>query len=336
MGGSSEFRSPIMDSRGEFSNRMNPSELENLPYTDLTTIFDINKNAYHGPTNFNIWRKVNNKGIFPFSDQVALSESDHFEKKSDYGADIKWDTRYPHGVNPISDDITSFVDSHPYPHLQNCSETNEEYWEGIKRYQDRTIEEMRFHLNNSIYLASQNPELGEPIFTLAFNGAKPMGHLLTTELGIDDSNLMTSQIKRIPTTDGGLIIAAGGIKLPKAIHENRPVFAVMPDDCLATWATQKLTLEILDLVGAKVNGRFFTAVVGTRHPIREELNHSKIPTFVSLSSDCNDLASNGYLLTPDGKLMVGDMGQILNMCPQNSNLPHFAWGQNTPAHCQYQ
>jgi len=319
---------------------MQPNELECLPYNDIREKFNINHNAYHGPYNFQIWREVE-KGLFPYTDTQAISEPAHFIGTSGNGAPIKWHTRYKEENNPVERDITGFVAGHPYPHTINPEESPDEYWNGVKSYQDRVRDEMLFHLLKVLLGAFQKPELGVQIFPLAFNGAKPIGKLIE-DMNIPQEQLFTVQVKRLPTIEKGLVIAAGGIQLPRAVHKGEQVFPIMTDDCLATWATQKLVEDMLKLAGAKIGGKFYSAVVATKFPMREELRQTDIPTYVSISAQCNKLADNGYLLT-SGETQesrdiqqVGDMGFLLNTSRNGDPLPHSDWGINTLAHTLYQ
>jgi len=329
--------SAIRDANGEVLSQLGPVGLEGLPLVDLKNILDIDTDAYHGPTKFQIFKEVKKNGVFPFHDELAMYEPNNWERKSSKGVDISWSTRFQMGDdNPIEQELTNFVNEHPYPHNINQGETEDQYWHGINRYQIRVRNEMHKHLYKALGMSKEHPEYGEPIFPLAFNGAKPVGHILTEDMKISPDNLLTAQIKRIPLKDGRLAIAAGGIQLPKAVHEGRKVFMINADDCQATWATVLMNQKILELAGAKVGGQFFTAVVGTMHPIRETLNQAKVPTHVSVSSICTTLAPNAYLLDDYGNMMVGDMGMILNMKRPGGSLPHSDWGQGYPAHQQYQ
>jgi hypothetical protein len=322
--------------KGEVLPRMSPRDLEQLPCQDLRNVLDIDTDAYHGPTHFQLWRRVENRGVFPFSDRLALTEPDHFEGKSPSGAPIAWHTRYPRETgNPVDRDLTGFVDRHPYPHSPNPGESADAYWDDLLKYQLRVREEMRFHLANALRVSDLHPEYGVPVFPLAFNGAKPVGHILTNEFGVSPDQLLTAQVKRIPLRDGGLVIAAGGIQLPRAVHEGKPVFKVVGDDCQATWATSILNGELLDLAGANTEAQFFTAVVGTKHPIRDLFLNADIPTVVSVSAVCADLAANGYLLTPGGAMMVGDMGLIVNRARPGGDLLHAGWGAGMLAESLY-
>lgn len=336
MAGISGTTEQLLGIKGEVLPRMSPRDLENLPHQDIRDVLDIDTDAYHGPTNFQLWRKVENRGIFPFRDERALCEPDHFTETSQSGAEVAWYTRYPHcESNPVQHDITEFIDRHPYPHLINPGESLESYWAEVAVYQARVRDELRFHLANALLVSSQHPEYGAPVFPIAFNGGKPVGHILTDEFGVSPDNLLTAQIKRLPLKDGGLIIAAGGIQLPKVVHEGSPVFKIMADDCQATWATSILNGELLDLVGVETRAQFFAAVVGTRHPIREALHSAKIPSVVSVSAVCPALASNGYLLTAQDTMMVGDMGVIINMKAPGAELTHANWGAQLLAQSLY-
>ncbi len=326
---------PIFCSSGELSPGISPRNLETLSLLDLRKQFPISQD-YHGPTTFQVWSEVDNRGVFPFQAQAGQPET--YSGISTQGAKISWNVRYPNGgqSNPVSANITDFVASHPYPHVLNQEEDPTQYWAAVKRYQDTVKSEMAFHIDAALAMAEEDKRFGTPIFPLAFWGAKPIGHLLSQGFRIPGEQFMTAQIKRIPLTDGRLIIAAGGIQFPQAVHQGKEILPVYLDDCNATWATMRFEQGLLKLVQAKIRGVFCGSVVGTRHPFNEEFLNAEVPTRVSISAACNRLGSNAYLLNPDGTMKVGDMGLIVNADAPGQILDHKRFGIQTGAHQLYQ
>lgn len=308
-------------------------QIERLGLVDLRNLYPVSPD-YHGPTEFQVYKPIDNKGLFPFKDNSQMNW-DH-KGISINGAPVSFNVRYRNGDNPVKSDITNFVATHPYPHEQAPLEHIDDYDTAILKYQERVSEELEFHIEHALEIAAQHPEYGEPVFPLAFNGAKPVGHLLTEKFGIDQSQLFTAQVKRVPLTDGGLVIAAGGIEFPNAVKQEQSIFPIFLDDCLATWATQSYMKELLLAGGSQINAQFYGAVVGTRHPFMKEFATASIPTAVSISTPCFQLGGNAYLLNPDGTMQVGDMGMIINQSIAGNGCMHQKWGGNTQAHLQYQ
>ncbi len=321
---------PQFDPESSFSRATN---IESALPQDLSRIYQISP-EYHGPVVFQCHKRINNHNLYPYQDNPRVNWNHSGISINNYP--VSFSVRYDKKENPVTEEISGFVANHPYPHEIAPLEHRDTYDNALYAYQQRVYDELSFHIEQALTLADQHPEYGTPVFPLAFNGAKPVGHLLTEKFKIPTAQLFTSQVKRIPLADGGLVIAAGGIELPEAVKDGQTIFPIFLDDCLATWSTQRFLKELLVDTNAPISAQFYGAVVGTRHPFMREFINAQMPTYVSLSAPCFNLGDNAYLLNCDGSMQVGDMGKIINTEIAGNGCQHQQWGSGTQAHLQYQ
>lgn len=307
--------------------------LQSLPYQDLRQILQ-GENAisshYTGPTNFQLWEPLA-PGLHPFSERNAGNWD--FTGKSLNGAPVEVAVRYHEPMSPVESQITSFVNAHPYPHDIQPGENPNDYYYALNGYQKRVKHEVKYQIDEALDFVGKY-RLGDPLFALPFNGARMVGHCLS-KMGIPTTNMFTAQVKRIPLENGKIVIAAGGLEVPRDVLLSPNTFIGI-DDCLATGATMKFLKKVLLNLGIPINGEFLGGVIGTRIPFQDQLINSKIPFKLSVSQRCLHVAPNGYLMNnPSDGQMAGDMGEILSKPIGNDSPAHLSWGSNTLADSMY-